>query len=281
MKRILYTTDYSRSSEKAFEYALEIARCSNHGKAGEIVLMHAFQFTYLHPDLESESYDMLHDDTAKRLQILIDAATRDLRYADITFTIASMVGRTIPTILEAINIYHPDMVVMASSGSSEAKTFLGGSPTNTLFSKINIPMLVIPADAELTNFRNFILASDYEPIQHTVLDNIKELSASLNANVTVVHVAESVSDLSMVESAQGIRLDRYLGEEFHHRFHFVEDDDVMEGLNRFIANKADAGLLIMISHKRHDWLERLLMPSHTKAMLKTGQVPLLLLKDKT
>ncbi len=278
MKRILFATDYSFSADKAFEYTLEIASHTN----AEVVVMHAFRMDdFSHPDMSSESYDMKHDETKSKLEELIAIACKEPRFAGISYKTAIVMGGPVDALKEAVNLYEPDLVVMGTRGESSVTTFFNPSVSKAMLKAVETPVLIVPEESDISNLRNMVLASDYVPVQSSMLDTFKQMCIGLHANLTIVHVGDDVADLTLVESAEGVRLAHYFGEEVKHHFKFVQDDDVVHGLEVFLEQKADAGLLVMINHERHDWLERLLLPSHTKEVIRSSMIPLLVLKDKS
>jgi nucleotide-binding universal stress UspA family protein len=271
MNRILFATDYSFSADKAFEYALEIAGATQ----AELVLMHAFPMN----DLSSESYDMKHDDAHEHLNNLVEIARKDPRFAGLKYTVAAFAMGAAEGIKEAVKLYSPELIVMGTRGATGAPAFFNASVGKAVLAAVHVPLMLVPEESDISNFRNFVLAADYVPLQDGTLDVLKEVSEALKANISIVHVGDSPADLTMIESAEGVRLDRFFGEEVKHRFQFVQDEDVLNGLEVYLEQKADAGVLVMVNHERHDWLEKLLLPSHTARLIRTSRIPVLVLKD--
>lgn len=276
MKRIIVPTDFSFSADKACEYGFEIAA----GLGAEMVLMHAFQQEYRHPDMPADSYDMVHDDAAKKMETIRDAAKADPRYADVKVTIAPFFGSTRDMIDEAVKQYNPMLIIMGTEGATNLQKRLFGTNTQNVAHDFKIPVLAIPKDAEVANLRNFILAADYFPGEDKAIEFIRDFSRDLKAHLTIMHVGDVPEDLSVSESAEGMRLHRIIGEEVKHDFQFVENDDVTDGIEEYLDHRHDAGLLIMISHDRSDWLERILIPRHTNKVLDRMKIPTLIVDDE-
>jgi nucleotide-binding universal stress UspA family protein len=275
MNRILFPTDYSFNADKAFEHALEIAAATK----AELVLMHAFQLDHIHPDLTPESYDMRHDETKGKLQQLIDIARQEPKYADVRFNSASLIGTSVDTILEAVKLYEPDLLVMGTRGQTGLPAIFSPSVSRAVLKAVSIPVMLVPDTADIANFRNFAFAADYSAVDSGALDSMKTLAMHLKAQITIVHIGEDAADLTIQESAEAINLSRFLGEGVKHDYRFIQSGDVVESLEDYMTDRADLGLLIMVNHERNDWLERILLPSHTNQIVKNAQVPVLVLKD--
>ena len=275
MKRILFPTDYSFNADKAFEHALEIAAATG----AELVVMHAFSLDHIHPDITPESYDMRHDDTKDKLQELIDVAVKEPKYANIRFNKASLMGTSVDTIKEAVSLYEPDLIVMGTRGQSGMPSIFSPSVSRAVLKAVTIPVILVPDAAEISNFRNFAFAADYSAIDAGKLDMLKSLALALNAHITILHIGEHEADVSIQESAEAIKLSRYFGEDVKHEYRFIRSDDVVDSLEDYMMLRADLGLLVMVNHERNDWLERILLPSHTNQIVKNAQVPVLVIKD--
>lgn len=275
MNRILFPTDYSFNADKAFEHALEIASATG----AELVMMHAFQLDHIHPDITPESYDMRHDATKDKLQELIDVATKEPKYANVRFLKASLMGTSVNTIKEAISLYEPQLIVMGTRGQTGLPAIFSPSVSRAVLKAVNIPVILVPDTAEISNFRNFAFAADYSAVDSGALNMLKTLALALDAHISIIHIGEHAADVSIQESAEAIKLSRFFGEEVKHEYRFISSDDVVAALEDYMMLRADLGLLVMVNHERNDWLERVLLPSHTNQIVKNAQVPVLVLKD--
>ncbi len=69
-----------------------------------------------------------------------------------------------------------------------------------------------------------------------------------------------------------------LGEEIPHSFELIQDEEVLHGLEEYIDNHPEVGMLVMVSHERRDWLERFVSPRLTKKMVHHPLLPTLIIK---
>ncbi len=98
------------------------------------------------------------------------------------------------------------------------------------------------------------------------------------SELLVVNVLNKDQSLPSEKNAvAGIRTEHKL-EGIRHSYHFVQNEDTINGLNRFVTlKKAD---MMVIIPRKHNFLDKMIHESNTKKMAFHTKLPLLVLHEK-
>lgn len=274
MKTILVTTDFSKCSNNALKYAIELAKW----KKSKIILFHSYFVPAIPGDIPVKyATDQIKDETISKLNKIantIHTAHKGLQ-VEIQF------GSGIPTdkILECAKKNKVDLIIMGLQGSGYITEKLIGSVTTSLIQQSHFPVLVISEKIKFKNIKRIALAFDYAELKPEHISSvIKEFSNTLDSKILVFNIVKSeLQAISSVSKAvEGMRLSRSL-ENIKHSFHYLEDEDVINGINRFIAEQK-IDLLVMIP-REHTPLYKLFNEPQTKRMAFHTIIPLLTVKE--
>jgi nucleotide-binding universal stress UspA family protein len=140
-KNILLPTDFSLGSEEAFEHAKDIAK----SMGAKIHLLHVIQ-PVVYPtgiELAHESLINLEQDLEKVGQKNIDKVSERLTNLGIDNSTHILLGKPSEQIMEYVNKFDIDLVVIATHGASGLEHFLFGSTTEKVIRKVKCPVLVV------------------------------------------------------------------------------------------------------------------------------------------
>ncbi|OKL40360.1 universal stress protein [Pontibacter flavimaris] len=286
MKSILVPIDYSNNSRNALTYALEIARVTG----AEIILFHAF-YPIMTPPASLDTTDVilaLEEGKARSLKDFALATRTEIGAADglleayqsIPLRAAARMGGSYEMILEAIEKYKADLVVMGMQGGGPFSQALLGSTTISVMQESKVPILAVPENMPFRYFRKVLFATNLSKLPATAdLQPLRDFVATFEASLQVLHLYknnlqyatfdphEALEQLSA--KLQGITLD----------FQFDIQEEVAEGIQKYILEQ-HADLLVLIP-QRHNFMERLLDRSVTGKITAHPQVPLLALPAST
>lgn len=181
---------------------------------------------------------------------------------------------------ESINELHADeeisLVVMGSHGASGIARALIGSNAYHVMKHVNVPIVVLPEDADICSMKHIALAGDYLSVpEHDVIHLVVDMAKAFYAQLHIIHIDKGdVIVKNQIDIARS--LEKYL-KHINHSFHFRKFDDIEEGLLSF-AKEVNIDLLAMIS-KHHNLFERLRHGSHTKKMILDIPMPLMVLHE--
>jgi nucleotide-binding universal stress UspA family protein len=273
MKTILATTDYSHTATNAVEYAAALAGFVQ----ARLLLFNAFHLAIpaTPAPLVLPDIDELITENQQRLQLLGDRLAE--RYS---ITVSCHTGVTF--LLEELNKLVEregvDLVVMGMRGESLTRK-LFGSITSAVLQQGRYPLLVVPDEARHQGILRILFAikANYLSPQHS-LGLLPDIAKAYGAEVKILHV-ETPGEREHAENlvkAGGTNMEKLL-RGIKHSYAFIEDEDVLSGLERGIQENS-ADLLVMVPHKPNFW-DGLLNRSHTRNMALHTHVPLLALPN--
>jgi nucleotide-binding universal stress UspA family protein len=278
MKRILLPTDFSPHAGKALEYALDIAR-----KTGaSLWLLHVTENAeslLLDNVIPAEEVQASLDSTAAgKLKMLKDSITS----TESLEVHAKIVHGSITTsILNAVQDWNIDLIVVGTLGISGLRDVLLGSKTASLIGQSSVPIIAIPLEFEGGTPSKILLAIHDAHEAGEQLNPFYELAKTFQASITLTsftdtsYVApteyhEEIAELQKAakivkEKTSRLPIDtkQLLGRRF------------IENVNEFVEENG-YNLVAMTTHER-SLLASLISPSLTKKMSYKTKVPLLAL----
>lgn len=292
METILVLTDFSEISRHAAEYACALSRQLN---VRHIVLYHAYEIilpvsagaasitgqldynvlTEFSPQdeqllrerslqgLEAEKNRLSGEDGEDGEDIMIECATDEIRLADSINDIAEK--------------YNAGLVVL---GISEKDGILFGSNAIGVVDGSKYPVLVVPLKAAIEPVSRIVFAYDLEPVDQTFPGaELKQLLDAFGAILKVVHVDKDHSGwVAEVAGPGGMPGLGQLLESYHPSFHFIENEDVVEGILLY-AERNQASLILTIG-KSHGFFKSLFHRSVMHKLAHHSSAPLLVIHEK-
>ena len=175
------------------------------------------------------------------------------------------------------NRVHPFALVMGSQGVTNAERMFFGSHTVIAMKHLRWPILAIPRGVKFANIKKIGLACDFEKVvDKTPVNEIEELVKIFNARLYVINTGPTQAhDPEMVFQSGLLQV---MLKDMKPEFHFINNKDVDEGLMDFCEkNNID---LLMITHKRHSLLDKMIKKSHTKELILHSHIPVMALHEE-
>ena len=275
IRRILVPTDFSLTANNALIYALDLAR----EVAAQVFILHAYHIpsaavTAAYPVgyYEAVSMDELKKEADQRMEKL----KRDYLYAtQVPYECMTQLGPAVDMIARTAEEKNVDLIVMGTQRAEKAKAWLGSITTDTVKSS-RYPVLAVPHEAHFERPRTLLLATSLTPLPElSELDTLKTIAQEFEATVDVLYVHTKESELTREQVEVQEALDDYLS-GIPHQFHFAPNEDVNEGIQRYL-DQCKAELLVMIPQHR-SFLDSLLHGSRTRQMIFHTHKPLLAIR---
>jgi nucleotide-binding universal stress UspA family protein len=269
MKTFLVPVDFSPTSLHAATYAQKFARQIG----AKLILVHAYQAPPSFPMVEG----MIYSDESLRnlMKEKLDELAVQLDKADSLIKVEQrlMDGSLTDCMKQLTNTMEVFMIIMGITGAGKLKETLIGSNTLDVAKQITVPVLIVPEHANYTLINDIGLTTDFSNVTDTVPDNfIKDLIMISGARLHVLNVdfeEKFKDDDTPLQSG----LIEAMFQQFMPRFHFIESENVTEGLSEYaLAHSIE--LLIAVP-KKHNLLEKIFATSHTKQMAFHSKVPVL------
>lgn len=273
MKKILFATDFSINAERAFEYALNLAR--NHGSI--ITMLHVFyipiSLDFPHTVDPLEMKKQIIKDSEKKLTQLLQKYTGSDEIMSFDFLVLENKS-IVNGILEGIKKRGAEILVIGNNGVSKVKDILVGSTTKALLDKSSVPVLSVPENIRHFELKKVLFASDFQKGDLRALNLCIQLLAPFKPDVRIVHVNHSF-EVGNQELIQYFKSQVYdLIQYPSLKFEILYSDNIAQSLVHFIdQNSID--LLVMLEKSRHGIWDFLFHPDLVKKMEFQSQIPVL------
>jgi nucleotide-binding universal stress UspA family protein len=272
MKKILVAVDFSDASQKAADYAAQLAKWYD----ASLVLIHAYYIPtpigdapgYMPlsiAEVQDENEGLLESET-DRLEDKFQVSAEGL----------VKMGTASGVIKETAEEIGADMVVMGMKGAGQTAGIFGSTVTACI-RKLKSPLLVIPQEASFTPMKHITFAADF--LGKTNVDRFNLLAAIVQrsgAELAIVHVQKNDQQMDAGEIAGKIKTEIDL-DKLNHSFHTVINDDIEKGIIDFME-KNPTEMLVMVAH-HHTIFERIFGSVHTNLIAYKSKVPLMVLHD--
>ncbi len=266
IQTILFPTDFSELANHALDEAIDFSLASG----AHLVVYHVFH---------RPSGEVLPGSLAGK-ESEVEREFKLLKQAHpaldkVNYSFEKKLGLFTPNILEALDEYKVDLIIMATKG---ARGFgeLWGSKTADIVKKVHVPVIVIPGDTTLKEVDKIALAYDYKSQEAPEkLSSLAETAKLLNASVDVV----SVNSNGTAEAGEKERIMSQIDHELEnvsHQFSYTHHKNIEEGLLTY-SKKQNIGLICVIPHS-YNFITELFHDSLTQSMIFHSKIPLLVIK---
>lgn len=276
IKNILVTTDFSKASINAAEYA---AALSHQLRIDNLVLYHS----YAALDIPTTSYAAMpwqYDEQPevclektknlqKDLEALISTHTRIEVYNDERALIVA-----INEISAKLNI---GLVITSTTGKSNLERILVGSNALSLAKHCKVPLLMIPPQITFKPIKQIVFACDLKNVsESTPIYAIKTFVHALGAKLLILNVDQDETHFNPDRIKEMTALHQLWDRE-EPEYHYIDDENTAHGIVMF-AEKYQADLIVTVP-KVYGFFESIFHSSITKKLTYTTHLPLLLFKD--
>jgi nucleotide-binding universal stress UspA family protein len=272
MSRILIPTDFSPVADNALKYAMDMATQYQL----DITLAHIVQLTAT--DVANVVYVDLMKEMAQHAEEKMLEKIMSLRaqYPHLNFDFNIKEGLFLDSMEQICNEIRPLVVILGITGSGEGIDKLIGSNAILAMDNLSLPLMVIPKNAYFRSVNKICFACDLQNVaSSTPLLAIKVFAKLFNAEIHILNIDHHNRHYT-ANTPTEIEVLNTMFEHIPHHFHYIDHENVQEGLNEFVG-KNDMDMVIMLP-KKHSWLEGLFRKSQTKEMLYHSQIPVLALK---
>lgn len=169
-----------------------------------------------------------------------------------------------------------DLIVMGVTGGGKLEEVLIGSNTTHIVRHTNVPVLIVPPEAQWKPVEKIGWACDYKDVMKTTpAGNIRKVVGELHAKLVVVHNDPTPNSFDP-DKLKNNEMVSALFHELSPEFVRVSDEHFAEAINDFVdTHQVD---MLLVIPKKQSWLDSLFHPSHTKQLAFHSHVPLLCLQ---
>lgn len=273
MKTILCPTDFSKSSENAVRYAIELARISK----AKILLMHAYETPVIYTDVTISTiqidFELLRESALKQLKKLYARLIEQVR--DVPFELVLQQGLPSARTVEIAIEKNADLIVMATTATNQLQRFLIGSNASRVLKHAPCKVLLVPPKAKFNGFKKMVYATDLSEENLMTANQLSDMASLFKSELIFLNIdnkslVHDESDLTRVTHRirQFVAYPRMKG-------YVCTDLNVADGIT-FFLKKEKADCLAMATHHRK-FIQALANPSVTKRVAYQTAIPLLIL----
>lgn len=269
MKKILFPTDFSKTANKALEYATAFA--------GQFEATIDLMSIYSIPLADAGSVPPQHiEKMLEEKKQMVLAKLEGLRTAmdhSIQGEIRADYGIFIyQEVVDAARQGAYDLIMMGTKGEHNRIENLLGSVTSHTMMHAHCPVLAIPEGSSFEPIQRIAYATDFHPTDEHAVEQLFEWSGTLGATVHFVHVEKTKKEISASDEGETGETPMPFS-----NFTVVRHSDISAGLDTYIKTAA-IDLLALFIPRRRLW-ERLFHTSFTKKMAFHSRTPILVFHE--
>ncbi|MEQ9297516.1 MAG: universal stress protein [Cyclobacteriaceae bacterium] len=270
---ILTPVDFSQCAIDALHVAGQLAQLAN----AKITILHVYSVPIPASDIafatDSTHYKSLEQEAIDKLEEL-KGQVSTLNKVEVAYKLdCSYPVHAISAMATELNV---DLIVMGTMGATGISEFLIGSNAADTATQAPCPVLCTSIGITELHPRKIALATDFKHTESPSLDLVKQLARLFNSEIEFLHIQPNPKTIDVNKSAEALNL-HHLFADIKHSYHFLNDQNITKGIERFISDK-EIDLLVTI-HRDHTLFERLFDTSVTKKMAMHLPIPLLAIKE--
>lgn len=274
MKKIIYTTDFSKNSVAALKYAVALGKIFN----TDVIALHIAPHRQLNLTKNNNEKETRTALKAKLKEFCSEHLEEDL--SDLNLTVAVKVASSVTKgILDFTRDMEIKILIMGACGSGSFKDFFVGSSTKDMLELTPYPLLAVPPNYTFNELKNIVFTTDFEQKDIINLKELLSLLKPVQPKLTFLHVSEQ--DETMTKNL----LDWFkknLAKKVEYsdiEFKIIFSDSILKSLKENIEN-LDADMVVMLERKPDSKKGSLLHRDLVKRMHSCIEVPLLSFNEK-
>src|SRR5699024_4846903 len=134
------------------------------------------------------------------------------------------------TIREYIRFNQIDYILMGSHGITDSKTKRIGSNTYKVITKVKCPVIIIPEQARLKEFKNIAFPTDYNNMDRDrMISILYETLLFKKATLRILEINNPHHPLTLLQNTNRIFLEEFLNKASY-SCHYLKNESLIEGI---------------------------------------------------
>lgn len=259
--------DFSENSYKALEFALTMAD----KKKGKITLVYVVELAY---DFASQAAIAL-DSMFREGEKLLKQTIEKYQGSGVAMDYQILEGNPAITVARIAEESQANLIIMGTQGASGIKKALIGTTTVSMIREASCPVLVVPAQANVSQIRKVTLALEFANHEEKFIAWIVEMSKRWELGLEILHVQ---TNQGFKEELAVLGMEKFLEKnypEIKAKIHTFYASTASEGLE-FYMEENDNMILVMCHQHRNLW-DQILQKSQSIKMAYHTHIPLLIM----
>lgn len=276
--KILVTTDFSRNSKAAIQYAASIA---HQLKQAELIFYSAVEM--MQPQSWNLSFYKIYSiEEKKRLtknleQFVTETLGVNKAIVKKSKFIIDFTNDTEKAIIQFASINKCQFICIATNGAGILRKLMG-THTSYLVNHSSIPILAVPSKYKTKLIKKITYVSDFENLT-TELKKVAQFSSAINAKTEVLHYARmGIKHPEIIK-----KLNLFNKELFKEIKPNIINADIefslVERLTKYIG-KQKTDLIILFTRQNKGFFEQLFLPSKAAELTFSTKIPTLIYPKK-
>jgi len=279
MKRILLPTDFSDNAFNAIQYALQFFK----DEECRFYLLHTFTPVSYNVGYLIENpmpygmEDIAMMNSKREMDRTEEKIKEEFNNPKHSFEKISAFNMLVNEIIDTVDQYNIDLIVMGTKGATGAKEIFIGTHTMYTIKKVKCPVLAIPSGFEYEKPKEILFPTDYHfSITNIHLSSIKKICDIHNSRLHILNAYYGVPLDGNQEETKDY-LDTYFKENAH-IFHIADGMDVIEAVEDF--QKMNIINLLVMVHNKHSFFENLLFKPVINQIAYHANIPFLVIPSE-
>lgn len=281
MKSILLPTDFSDNSWNAIQYAISFFEKTN----CHFYILHINRLnntsTFDTPYIASSDVieGIYNKSSKKQLRELLKRISKELSHnKKHKFYTLSDYNFFIESIRTHVQEKSIDLIVMGTKGATGIKTFIVGSNTGDVITKVPCTTLVVPENAKFNGLTEIAFPTDLSLSYHIqTLHPISEVLEEFHSFLRILHISKKKEDLNANQQKYKELLEDYFINN-DYSFHFLTNDNIEDAVQCFVESR-DIDMIAMVA-KNLNYFQRILFLPTVEEISYHTDVPFLVLHEQ-
>ncbi len=277
MKKILFPTDFSKTANNAFIYALKMAKFIE----AELIVLHVYELPIVsyegYSSYISEVYETIELSKFENFKDYIPELRKiaeENQLEEVKMSHVMEEGDLILTIKKLVKTEKISLIIMGTKGASGLKEVFVGTNAGALIKKVPITTLIVPAKAKFEPIKTIGFTTRFRSKDRTALKQVLDFAKMMDAKVKCLYV--KTFDSEVKESSINKWRDDFKKDPV--KFFVIPNEDVKQTIFDFMTSQ-NIDMMAMLTYKRH-FLEGLFDQSLTKKLSYHSEIPLFALHEK-
>ncbi|MBA2613596.1 MAG: universal stress protein [Bacteroidetes bacterium] len=269
IKNIIVATDFSVTARHAYVYAKKLAKTLS----ATLTVVHVKKNLMIASDVVV----LFSPDENKHIIRDIEQFINEEKGSDELQEIKIKVlnGEPVRVLTELSKDNGADIIVMGTTGLSDALTKIFGSNSLKVSNKAHCPVLLVPRDVKWRPLEQIMFASNYDSMTTEFVKNVADFAVGLNSNIHFVNVKNF--DPLFEAKQKEIDWNKLMAADsaLQYEKHTIYGNDTVEQIKNYCEEK-DIDLMVFVSKHRNFW-ENLVHKSITERIALFTTIPIMVM----
>ncbi|WP_426431089.1 universal stress protein [Winogradskyella sp. HB-48] len=275
MLSILLPTDFSKNSENAISYALELYKnedCKFYFLHCYPPVIFSYEYQIEKGLIGKDIHKILQEESKERLYEFAISSMR--KYGkDQEFEVEVVKGFLPDRISKTVSDNNIDLIVMGTKGETDSDRVVFGSNTTQVINKRSCPVIAVPDDYKFVGLENILFPSDLNlEFKHKHFQPILKILELHKSNINVLHI-------SMLGLTSLQRIHKEIIKEtftdYNTTYDILEEKDIADVIYDY-QKEHKSELLVMINNK-HTFFENLFFKPTISKIVMHLQTPFMVI----